>query len=1219
MKKSVYGINRIICVGSFSQNRALRVSPGPEEEISDAESYYKEIIEKYVPEEQRHLLFRYLYRNRAEQIFSDISQAETEFLSDHGGERRWMRCEIDVTTRTEDGAPDGYCLCVKDIDALMRRHLEDQKKEKERELMEKHAFENSNIMKFTYYVTEGYGIASAGIEDLHGAPRRLEGMPDSFRDQFVDPDFYAFHDEMYRRCMSGINHASSELRDVNGHWTRVTLEIIDTDSDGRPAAILGIVENTDELHRARDEAELMEEVCRFAVENHYEEADLIDLAADTVRSVLRNPGRKGGSLCPGETESYDGRIRSLISERAAGEEDAAALEKLYLGNLPGEIEKNGKLSLRVRLRSEDGEIRWKLLEGIFFGDDHRRIIMLCTDIQGEEDIREQLRSAAADAQEANRAKSAFLANMSHEIRTPMNSIVGISEILLGKPLPEDVLMDISTIQNSGSSLLGIINDILDFSKIETGKLEINETDYMLPSLLMDVSNVISVRISGRPIFFMMDIDPAIPSRLYGDDIRLKQILLNLIGNSAKFTREGYIELRVEGRMTDETHCELVFEIKDSGIGIRREDFGKLFTTFSQVDTKRNREISGSGLGLAISRNLARMMGGDLTVESEYGKGSLFTVRIVQTVKEYVRFGEVKDPGKYRILICEQNEAVIHSLTRTMEKLGLDYAVCRETDRLRSYEGMTHVLIRRKSFLDLREKLEFMFPKENICLILDSGEHAESHFLQYKQLQLPLICMQIINVLNGEEIVTSIKKKSFDRSQIVPLSFARILIVDDNTTNLQVAQGLMAPYRMKIDVAASGFKAIEMVKAVRYDAIFMDHMMPEMDGIETTQYIRKLPGDYYRKVPIIALTANAMSDARAMFLSSGMDDFVAKPIEMAELNRVLKKYVLPKAPEGYREKMAERIGREHARAGQAPGADAPGRAFPRNAGAADAGTDGSMMSRLLSQNNLVLRQNLLLLQALLGSAGPEADTAGENGPERNGVLPREIPAEAGAADHGAAEAGAEAEPAGEDPAGEGAGGGLDELRAPIPGIHMRESVDTYGGSVRIYHNILKTYYYDLLERLPKLDEAVGQGDLEAFTICVHAVRSASLSVGASDVGKMAEELEEAGRRRDGDAVGSLYPEFRENLLRVMEGTGKYVRRYLEKPADSGEEAEAAFPPDEVEAVRKACRDMDYMAVERLLERLGTRRYTKELEEKLQAMQRLAEGFEYDLLDELVESL
>jgi len=194
-----------------------------------------------------------------------------------------------------------------------------------------------------------------------------------------------------------------------------------------------------------------------------------------------------------------------------------------------------------------------------------------------------------------------------------------------------------------------------------------------------------------------------------------------------------------------------------------------------------------------------------------------------------------------MLVCESEDIVLDSICRTLENLEVEYQVCREFDKVRSYEGMTHVMIRRNRFFEIKEKLNFMFDAENIYLILRNGEHASSDFMQYKQLQLPLLCMQVINAINGESIASSYKRKSFDRSQIVPLTFARVLIVDDNVTNLQVARGLMSPYQMKIDLATSGFKAIDMVKNERYDLVFMDHMMPEMDGIETARHIREIKG------------------------------------------------------------------------------------------------------------------------------------------------------------------------------------------------------------------------------------------------------------------------------------------------------------------------------------------------------------------------------------------
>ena len=868
-----------------------------------AKAYLRELIETAVDPDHQAAFADLLTEEHLFSLFEDRDSREMEFLAVSDEGPVWMRLDMDVLSRDEKNIPTRFVLAVRDIDTLKKEKLAEEAKEAEREILINQAFENSNILKFIYYVKEGYGDASQGITDLHGAPRRLDHMPESFRDQFVHPDSYAVHDEMYKRCLEGNSHVSAEIQDINGHWTKVTLEIIEREEDGSPSVIMGIVENTDELHKARSEAAIMQEVCQFAISNRYEEAVLIDTIGNTVHSMLSNDKVSAQSVFHREDNvPYEETLDYLIFHHAEKEADRKLLETLHLSNLVEELKQNNEYDMRCRIIGKDGNASWKLFECISYKGDESKIIMLITDVQQEEDQKEELREAALVAQEANQAKSTFLANMSHEIRTPMNAIVGISEILLGKELPEDVRMDIATIQNSGSSLLGIINDILDFSKIETGRFEINEVEYMLPSVLMDVSNVISVRLAGRPVYFMMDIDPNIPNHFIGDDIRIKQILLNLVGNSMKFTHEGYIELRAEGHFTQEHEYELVFEVRDSGIGIQKKDMDKLFKIFSQVDTKKNRSISGSGLGLSISRNLARMMGGDLTVHSEYGRGSIFTVKILQKVTRYEKIGEVRRKNSVRMLICEQNEAIIHTLRRTMEKLELDYEVCRDPNHVRSFDGMTHVLIRRKAFGGLREKLEFMFPQSNIYLILDNDEHAEGPYMSYKQLQLPLICMQLINALNGEEIVSSIRKKTFDRSSIIPLTFARVLVVDDNATNLQVAEGLMAPYHMKIDTATSGFKAIELAKAIHYDAIFMDHMMPEMDGIEAAQYIRNLPGEYYKKLPIIALTANAMTDARQMFLDAGMNDFVAKPIEMTELNRVLKKYVQVNAPEGYLKKV-----------------------------------------------------------------------------------------------------------------------------------------------------------------------------------------------------------------------------------------------------------------------------------------------------------------------------
>jgi len=374
------------------------------------------------------------------------------------------------------------------------------------------------------------------------------------------------------------------------------------------------------------------------------------------------------------------------------------------------------------------------------------------------------------AEAASKAKSDFLAKMSHEIRTPMNAIIGMAELALREYISNAAREHIITIKQAGNNLLSIINDILDFSKIESGKLEIVPSNYQFSSLIDDVVSIIKVRIVDSDLSFVVNIDPNVPNSLFGDEIRIKQVLLNMLSNAVKYTKKGFISFSVNGEITGDTVL-LTIEVADSGIGIKKEDLEKLFDDFVRLDFAINKNIEGTGLGLAITKSIIKVMNGKISVKSEYGKGSTFTVKLPQKIRSNELFDTIK------------NDSVA---------------------------------------------IKFNAPE------------------------------------------------------------ARILIVDDIDTNLKVAKGLMQPYKMKIDLCLIGAEAIEMVKANSYDLVFMDHMMPEMDGIEATKLIRKI----YANLPIIALTANAVSGTREMFLSNGFNDFLSKPIDIIKLNSILEKW-LPK--------------------------------------------------------------------------------------------------------------------------------------------------------------------------------------------------------------------------------------------------------------------------------------------------------------------------------------
>jgi signal transduction histidine kinase/DNA-binding NarL/FixJ family response regulator/HPt (histidine-containing phosphotransfer) domain-containing protein len=400
------------------------------------------------------------------------------------------------------------------------------------------------------------------------------------------------------------------------------------------------------------------------------------------------------------------------------------------------------------------------------------IIRLHREIAKRKLVQQDLEQAKRDADIANQSKSDFLANMSHEIRTPMNAIIGMSDLMRTDNLDEIQRGYFNDIKKMAKSLLQIINDILDFSKIEAGKLEIIPGDFNIVALYDNICSMCRFTADAKDIEFRYSFDPAIPEVLFGDEVRIRQIITNIVNNAIKYTKEGSVTLSLR-RIEKEGGDFLGIIVEDTGIGMKKEDMPKLFGVFQQFDKEKNRGVVGTGLGLSITKNLITMMNGEITVASEYGKGSVFTV------------------------------------------------------------------------------------------------------------QLPL----------AEGNPDNIERKSAE-GRVLATGDTAVLVVDDNTINLTVAIGFLATHNIQAGTAISGMEAIRMVQEKRYDIIFMDHMMPEMDGVEATKRIRSLDGEWYRHVPIIALSANAVQGAREMFLEAGMDDFLSKPIDGNQLNTMLIRWLPP---------------------------------------------------------------------------------------------------------------------------------------------------------------------------------------------------------------------------------------------------------------------------------------------------------------------------------------
>ncbi len=394
---------------------------------------------------------------------------------------------------------------------------------------------------------------------------------------------------------------------------------------------------------------------------------------------------------------------------------------------------------------------------------------------------EDLLKKIEELTEANRSKNAFIANISHEIRTPMNAIIGFAELLLQLEESDKVNEYAGEIKSASANLLAIINDLLDISKIESGRMELVPVPYYLHYLFTDIESVISIAAKKKGIDFRVNANPELPSQLYGDIVRIRQILTNICNNAVKFTNEGYVELDAtysEGEDGDSIILE--FTVKDTGIGIRKDDLELIFDKFRQVDMRLNRNVEGSGLGLSICKQLTTLMDGTLKVDSVYGEGTTFTVHIPQKVLN-------------------------------------------------------------------RNKL--------------------SNYLVYHK---------------QEE-----KKRS-----VIYAPSARVLIVDDNPVNLKILRGLLLHYEIDADTASGGAEAVKVAGENTYDIIFMDHMMPEMNGEEALHAIRELPDKEHAEVPVIAVTANAIRGMRDEFIRKGFTDYLSKPVETDKIEQILKEHLAP---------------------------------------------------------------------------------------------------------------------------------------------------------------------------------------------------------------------------------------------------------------------------------------------------------------------------------------
>lgn len=454
------------------------------------------------------------------------------------------------------------------------------------------------------------------------------------------------------------------------------------------------------------------------------------------------------------------------------------------------LEKEKSYYFEVQMQNMQGQYIWvRLMFHRMHGFSMENPVFIYTVQDIDEEMKRLLQQeniiAAVEEQnqkltDINKAKSVFISNMSHEIRTPINAVLGMDEMILRETKDEKIREYAYDIKNAGKMLLSIINDILDYSKIEAGKMEIIPEDFRLGYMLDDINRLISVKAKEKDLNLVIDISPELPDMVCGDELRIKQVIINILTNAVKYTPSGSVTFSVYGDRKTEQTFDLHVSVRDTGIGMKQEDMGKLFSDFQRLDEKRNRNIEGTGLGMSIVVRLLEQMGSRLQVESVYGEGSVFSFTVTLPIVDGKPMGD------------------IHALheSRMKEELSV--------------------------------------------------------------------------------------RKNFAKG-------ACILAVDDNQVNLAVLEGLLKDYDVQLDCAISGKRALKMIGAKHYDLVLLDHLMPEMDGIETLGHIRDMGGSY-ETLPVIALTANVSGDSRRRYMQAGFSDFLEKPISVSELERVLETYL-----------------------------------------------------------------------------------------------------------------------------------------------------------------------------------------------------------------------------------------------------------------------------------------------------------------------------------------